>query len=194
VAAITRPTHSGACATPAPTGRGTARRSTRWSRYGSRRTPSREDWKSSVSRTAIRIILRSRRVSTPITPGPSTVTSSPRCRREACARPARGGWTRAACSRKSRLLKRLDHHHVDDHQRDHRADDAIKPRLSFESLVGGAGRTFAVEHLDLLAERSRVKADRDHDQGDEENQPRHHPTLPPPWHATQPRPSYHARP
>src|SRR5260370_9638290 len=194
MAAITRSTNSGACATPSATGPETATRSTRSGSYASRRTPSREDWKSSVSRTAIRIILRSRRVSTPSTPGPSIATSSLRCRREACARPARGGWTRAACSRKSRLLKRLDHHHVDDHQRDHRADDAIKPRLSFQAPVGGPGRTFAVGHLDLLSGRSRVKADRDHDQGDEENQPRHHPTLPPPWHATQPRPSYHARP
>src|SRR5260370_22830032 len=188
MAAITRSTNSGACATPSPTGPETATRSARSSSYASRRTPSREDWKSSVSRRAIRIILRSRRVSTPITPGPSTVTSSPRYRREACAKPGRGGWTRAASSRKSRLLKRLDHHHVDDHQRDHRADDAIKPRLSFESLVGGAGRTFAVEHLDLLAERSRVKADRDHDQEDEENQRRDDPTLPSPLDGNQHQP------
>src|SRR5256885_9463868 len=141
-------------------------RSTRWSSYGSRRTPSRAGWRSSGLRTAIRIIRRSHRVLTPSTAGRSIATSWRRCGRERFARHGPGAWTRVAPSRRkrSRRLERLDHHQKDDEKRDDKTDDAVESRLPVEPLVGGAAETFTVQHFDLLPDNARIETNRHHDQ------------------------------
>src|SRR5712691_628208 len=177
MATITRSPNSAACATPSPTGHGTAMPSIRWSSWVFRKTPSRGDWRSSDLRTAIRIIRRSRRGSMPTTAGRSIATWWRRCRKERYARHDRGAWMTAASSRRSRLRKRLDHHYEDDEERNHQADDPVGRRLSVESLVVGARDTFGVHHLDLLPDDARVKADGHHDQEHEEDQAGHDPAA-----------------
>src|SRR5437879_7171915 len=177
MAPSTRSRNFEACATPSPIAHGTGMRSTPWSNCVSRRMPSHGGWRSSGLRTAIRIIRRSHRDSMPTTAGPSTAIWSRRCRRALCARRGHGAWMTPACSRRSRLRKRLDHHHEDDGEGDYKTNDPVDRRLSVESLVGGAGQSFLLEHLDLLSEDARVKADGHHDQQDEENQGGDHPAF-----------------
>src|SRR5438105_15186451 len=132
--------------------------------------PMRAGSRSSASPIAIRIIRRFPRVSTLSTAGPSTATWSPRCRKAGCARHVRGAWMTAASSRRSRLRKRLDHHHEDDGEHDDHADEPVGRRLAVEALVGGARWTFLLDDLQLLAEYPRVEADGHHDQQHKEDQ------------------------
>src|SRR5438270_13097085 len=132
--------------------------------------PTGAGWRSSASPIVIRIIRRFPPASTPTTPGLSTAMWSPRCRRAAYARRVPGAWMTAASSRRSRLRKRLDHHHEDDGQHDDHADEPVGRRLAVEALVGGAGCTFLLDDLQLLAEHPRVEADGHHDQQHKEDQ------------------------
>src|SRR2546423_6607603 len=166
MAPSTRSRNFEACATPSPIAHGIGTRSTPWNNCGFRRMPSHAGWRSSGLRTAIRIIRRSHRVSTPSTAGRSIATSWRRCGRERFARHGPGAWTRVAPSRRkrSRRLERLDHHQKDDEKRDDKTDDAVERRLPVEPLVSGAGEALAVHNLYLLTDNARIETNRHHDQ------------------------------